>query len=348
MNIDSLKEFTSRLKKKRMPTDVVGLDLTGAGINAVRMRKSDTEISVIAIDTVATAAAGSDSAGDSEGEVTPLSLPPKLKARYAAFAALGETCIVKFLSFPGRFDEAAEAKVVENLGLDDPNKYRVSYKLVSDPQAKEAKVLAVALPEQEAAGIPLLLPTGLPAPYSLEIAGLATMTAFLHFLGDKAKEDAVGIIDFGTNVSSFALFNKGTIALVRRFNFGTSALLNKVRETLGVDIETAEGIIADGAFDISQAVSEVMEPIVKQVVVSRDFVERRENCRISKMYVSGALIVSRDAIEEIRSSMGLTVETWNPFEGLTMSSGALPENLAGQEWRFAAAVGACLATFEET
>jgi Tfp pilus assembly PilM family ATPase len=339
MNADALKELVVRFKKKHAPTDVVGLDLTLTGINAVRMRYTETEISVLAADVIPLPPPAA--------EVTSLALPPRFKARYASFAAAGETCIVKLLSFPGHFDEAAEAKVTENLGLDDPNKYRISYKLVTEPQAKEARVLAVALPEDEAVSIPMLLPTGLPAPFSIEISGLAAMTAFLHFLGDKAKEDAVGVIDFGVSTSSFALFNKGVIALVRRFNFGSNALLNKVRETLGVDMDTAEGILADGAFDISQSVSEVMEPIAKQLVVSRDFVERRENCRISKVYVSGALTVSRDSIEEIHSSMGVPVETWNPFEGLTVAQDALPENLAGQEWRFSAAAGACLATFEE-
>jgi Tfp pilus assembly PilM family ATPase len=344
MKPDALKELLARFKKKHAPTDVVGLDLTPVGINAVRMRKSESDISVLAADIIP----ASSPDGDKDFSSAPLVLPPKFKARYASFAAAGETCTIKLLSFPGRFDDAAQAKVVENLGLDDPNNYRVSYKLVTAPTAKEARVLAVALPEEEASSLPMLLPAGLPAPFSIEISGLAAMTAFLHSLGDKANEDSVGIIDFGVTTSSFALFNKGIIALVRRFKFGSNALLNKVRETLGVDMETAEGIIADGAFDISQSVSEVMEPIVKQLIVSRDFVERRENCRISKICVSGALTVSRDSIEEIHSSMGVPVETWNPFQGLTVAQDAMPEKLAGQEWRFAAAIGACLATFEES
>ncbi|MDD4870672.1 MAG: pilus assembly protein PilM, partial [Kiritimatiellae bacterium] len=209
-------------------------------------------------------------------------------------------------------------------------------------------ILAVALPEAEAGIIAALLPTGLPAPFSLEVSGLATMSTFLHSVGKYIMENAVGVIDFGARISTFALFNKGLLALIRRFNFGTNTLLDNVQQALGVDRETAQGIVSDGSFDISQSVSEVIEPIVKQLTVSRDFVERRENCHISKIYVSGGITVSRDSLEEIRSSMGLEVVLWNPLEGLIVTQGAIPENMTGKESRFSAAIGAALATFEET
>jgi len=155
------------------------------------------------------------------------------------------------------------------------------------------------------------------------------------------------VIDFGARISTFVLFNKGVLALIRRFDVGTDTLLDRVRETLGVDRETAEGIISDGAFDVSQSVTEVMEPLVKQLVVSRDFVERHENCHVVKVYVSGGLAASRNSLDELASSLGIEVDLWNPFEGLTIMPGVLTENLAGKEWRFSVAIGACLATFEE-
>ena len=76
--------------------------------------------------------------------------------------------------------------------------------------------------------------------------------------------------------------------------------------------------------------------------------ERRENCQLSKLYTSGALVVSRDLIDEMHSSVGVEVSAWNPFQGLTVAQGAIPERFVGQEWRFSAALGACSGTFEET
>jgi Tfp pilus assembly PilM family ATPase len=262
---------------------------------------------------------------------------------------VGENAIIKLLSFPGRFDEAAETKVVESMGLDNPDNYRVSYKVISEGHGKaEAKVLTVAVPEADAAASVKLFASGLPVPLSLELSGLATISAFLHACGEQHKEEAVGVVDFGAHGTSFGLFNKNVLALIRRFPVGTGAVLAKVQETLGVDLDTARGIVSDGSYDISQSVSEVMEPLVKQLIVSRDFVERRENCQLTKLYASGALVVSRDLIDEMRSSVGVDVALWNPFQGLTLAPDAVPDSFAGQEWKFSAAVGACVATFEET
>jgi Tfp pilus assembly PilM family ATPase len=102
-----------------------------------------------------------------------------------------------------------------------------------------------------------------------------------------------------------------------------------------------------GSFDISQAVSEVMEPFNKQLVISRDFVERRENCRIGHLFACGGMAGSRDWVADVQSATGMDVSAWNPFEGYAAADGAVPEELAGQESRFAAAVGSCLASFEE-
>ena len=56
--------------------------------------------------------------------------------------------------------------------------------------------------------------------------------------------------------------------------------------------------------------------------------------------------MAQDSIDEMRTGLGIPVEFWNPFDGLTVGSGAVPDEFVGQEWRFAAAVGACVATFE--
>lgn len=353
-NID-FKQVLERIKefRKTTPTDVVCLDVLPSAINAVRMRKTETAVSVVAAETIPRSAAPEAPAEKDAKDAPPaevINLPPKLKAKHGCLTTPGETSIIKLLSFPGAFDEAATAKVVENLGVDKPDNFRISYKLLSQPgQARESKVLAVALPAPEADAAVQLLATGLPVPHSLEVSGLATLTAFFNQLDEATRSGgAVGVIDFGQDVTSFGLFNKSNLVLLRRFNFGANAILNKVRDTLGVDMETAQGIIQDGAFDISQSVTDVMDPIVKQLIVSRDFVERRENCHIANLYVSGSLVVSHDATEEMKNAMGVEVLPWNPFKGLTVEEGAVPEAYAGQEWRFSAAVGAGLATFEET
>jgi Tfp pilus assembly PilM family ATPase len=173
------------------------------------------------------------------------------------------------------------------------------------------------------------------------------MTAFMNGPVAEREKGTLGLIEFGETSSLFAFFHRGSPVLIRKLDRGTNALLDKVEATLGVDRATANGIISDGSFDISAATEDVMQPLVRQLVVSRDFVERRENCKVDAIYLAGGLAASHDIQNEISGAMGVDVKTWNPFAGLTVAADALPEELEGQEWRFAASAGACMATFEE-
>jgi Tfp pilus assembly PilM family ATPase len=91
-----------------------------------------------------------------------------------------------------------------------------------------------------------------------------------------------------------------------------------------------------------------MDPFLRQMSISKDFVERREDCRVLKVYVSGGTSLSRYWVDEIKSAAGTEVERWNPFASLRLAPDALPASLAGQETRFAAALGGCLRILEPT
>jgi Tfp pilus assembly PilM family ATPase len=354
--MSSIDELLDRIKQiRRGPADVVGVDIGPTSTVAVRARRKDDEFTLVAADILPSVSLPRPPPPPREGEepvpvdVPMLDLPSHLRAKYAALAVTGGDAVVKLLSFPGAFDNAAEAKVVDSLGLEQPDQYRISYSLVTEGRGKsESRVLGVALPEGHAAMLPGLFATGLPAPFSIEVSGLAAMTAFLHGPGTQHSGEAVGVVNMEHDVTTFALFHNGVPVLIRRFNVATQTVLDKVQDMLGVDHETAQNIIADGSFDISQAVGEAIEPVVKQLMVSRDFVERRENCRVAKLYVSGELTSSRDLMDEIGGAVGTEVGTWNPLDGFTVADGALPDSLEGQEWRLGAAAGACLGVFEET
>jgi Tfp pilus assembly PilM family ATPase len=336
----SLKKLAELIK--RVPSDLMGVDVGKTAIKAARMVKSESGPTLVSAAIVPRSAA----AGDDKQAAPPV-FPPRLRSRYVSLAVSAPEAVVKLLGFPGAFDAEAEAKIADSMGIENPDSYRIGYKLIAESKGKiETKVLAVAIPETDVQAGLGLFPSGLPAPFSLEVAGLATLTAFAHGPLSQHGDKAVGLVDFGADTTTLSLFNGGILAIIRRFNTGTDALLSRVRETLGVDEETAKGIVADGAFDISQAIGEALDEVVKQLVISRDFVERRENCHIVRIYVSGSQSVLRHCLDDMAAATGVEVVFWNPLEGLRLSQGALPEGLAGQEWCLSAAVGACLATLE--
>ena len=347
--IKSLKDLVQKLN--RGPSEVVSLDIGTTGIKAVRMRKTGDGAHVTGVGLLPPVELSNES-GRKNGDPPdpePLQLPPHLKARHATLTISAEDAIIKLLSLPGRFTDTTESQIISSMGVEDESTYRVGYKVISEGRGRsESVVLAVALPNMSATYPLRLLPAGLPAPYSIEVAGLAAMSAFLHGPAMDLGEETIGAIDFGARVSFFAIFEKSRLVLIRKFNFGTEPVLEKIQALLCVDRETAQGVLSDGSFDLAQPIAEIMESFVKQLVISRDFVERRYNCSLSGLYASGGAVGSRDWLTELENAFGLEITPWNPFTGVSIEKTVDMAAIAGQESRFAAAVGAGLATFEDT
>ena len=87
--------------------------------------------------------------------------------------------------------------------------------------------------------------------------------------------------------------------------------------------------------------------LIKQLVISKHFIERRENCLIAKLYLPNGKGISRDWQNEVKTAVSLPIDFWNPFEGLALGPGAMPQQYAGQFNCFSGALGAALGTFEE-
>ncbi len=190
--LNKVKQVVELLKRK--PSEVLALDIGVTAIKAVRMKKANDEIALLSA-AIMPAVALPRSAEDSPIEVDPLELSKDLAGRYASMAVPGVSSVIKLLSFPsqgGSIEEEVETKIVESIGVEDPDNYRIGYKLVHEGQGRsESRALVVALPEAEAATACGLLPAGLPVPYSVEIAGLAATTAFMQGPGKEHEDDAV-------------------------------------------------------------------------------------------------------------------------------------------------------------
>ena len=336
-------EFPFKGGPRKGPSEVIGLDIATTAVKAVRMKKTADALTVT---DAAVLPAIVFEAGD-DAKKPELSLPKNLLTNYCALAMSGDGSSVRILSLQGQSAaQIDEEHVREQVGLGQD--YRVGYAVTLAGKGKqETKLLVVGLPEKEAQPVLDLVAVGAPAPCSLELSGISSLQAFLHGPGKAHEQDAVAVIDAGARLTFMALFNKGVLVLVRKFELGSESIVTKVQQQLNVDRDTARGIISDGSFDISQSVRTVMDPFLRQLTISKDFVERREDCRVVKCYLSGGTSLSRYWMDEIRGATGIDAELLNPFGGLQMAEGAYPAELAGQEPRFAAAVGVCLGVLAE-
>lgn len=319
-------------------TDVLGLDVAGSCTKAVRLKKANDALTLVAADILPRVTLP----GSATEAAHPLSIPRHLQGRYVAIATSAPGAIVKLLTMPIHSDKSTDAHVNELMGLGDNTEYRVGYEYVAESR-NERKVLAAGLPDQAAKALCQLFPTGIPAPCSVEISGLAGMTAFAAGPGSTHKGDTVATIDFGATSSYVAFFNKGVMTLIRKFDLGSEFILKKLQSSLGVDADVALGILNDGSFDISQVLRQTMEAFLQQLTISWDFVERRENNQISKLYACGGMSGLKSWAKEIEAVTGREPVAWNPLEITESQPGAVPDHLKGQESRFAAAMGAAIA-----
>lgn len=340
--LPSLQKLLKKLD--RTPQDVVGLDFGTTGLKCVRLKKTPAGVVLLAADILPPLVFPDD---PTAADPKPLTLARHLMAPYAALALPTDKAIIKVLSFPGEFSPAMEEQIVPHMGLENAANFRVNYKLlVNGHPRSESRLLAVAYSASQAARAPRILPSGPPAPFSLEVSGLSTLTAFVDKIEKKRLSETVGHLEIGEKSSVFALFTKGVPVLIRKFEFGVETVMNQVRQGLGVTAQVAYDIVASGSIDISHWVSEGAQPFIKQLLVSRDFVERRENCRIRQFFLSGGGGAFAPLRKEIEQAFDLEFLLWNPFDELITTSTPLGEAVTGQESRMTGAVGVALAAME--
>ena len=329
-----------RIPGRRGVQDVLAVELDLDSTRCIRFKRVGENLAVLAVENLPPIDL-SEKTLNNVDEIKPLALPKNLAAKGVAVALPGFSAVVKLLNLPGHLDANASDKVKEHLGLEGEG-YRVGFQDLSSGSGRETKMLAVAAPVALVRAACRLFPSGNPVPVSIEIAGVAALTAFQEGPLAKHSGEAIGVIETGPRATFVSFFNKDELVLMRKFDFGMNDILNRIQKDLGLDRATVAGLIADNAFDVSQAVKEVSEPFIKQMIISRHFVERRENCHITRMYVPGGVAVPGDWVNEVKSAMGFDVDFWDPFAAsrIKLPTGGLNEQFDVQRSRFAATIGA--------
>lgn len=325
---------------KKATSDIVGVDFATTGTKMVRIKRGKQGYVIFGLEELPTF----DSLGDR------LDLPKALRSKNLALAATSCSSVVRLLNLPGFSEQAegAQNTVREHIGGEEG--FRVSYE-VAVPTSRgrsEARVLAVALPEEDAQGVLDKLSSSSVAPLSMEVSALAAMSGFSHGPLLRHRKETVAFIEGGASVTCIGIFTNGALSLFRKFDFGTNTLISRVQRQLGVDEETANDIVRNNSFDITQITKEVLAPVMRQISISREFVERKGAGPIQRWYLSGGLATTHYWKEQVAQSVGGIAHAWNPFESFEIAPSVDVDRWAGQEVRFAAAVGAAVGALEES
>jgi Tfp pilus assembly PilM family ATPase len=324
---------------QRSSSDLVGVDFSTTATKVVRLKKTKSELALLGIDLLP--------AVDFKTAARRIELPRNILANYGCLAYSGTASVVRMVNAPlaAEEDKLPEAKLRELLNVDAD--YRVSAMLAKRGNGRQdSSFLAAAVPEDDVRFLLNMFPAGPPAPASVEVAGLAFLPAFLNARAAECKDEAVCLIEAGESVSHFVFLNKGSVALVGKFGFGGNLLRAKVVNDLGVDDELAGTILTDRSINLSTTMVDVMTPFLKQLSISKDFIERHQGCRVSKVYVSGGLSLLPHWSSAVEQMLHAEVVQWSPFENIQYDPDVIPDEMVVQAPRFAAAVGAVIGGFE--
>ncbi len=329
-------------------SEALGVDLGSSGLKLIWIRRGKEGYTLVNADVLPPLKLelASEKEEDRKAGGPVLPLPREWRVTYAGMAVSSPEAVVRFLSLTGKAADAKglEGRLREHLGLE--KEYRLGFVRMGAGSRREGEVriLAAALPEAEVAGVLSLVESGIPAAASVQIASLAGLDAFATWGPPSKDEGAIGYIACEARGTLLAFFNGGELALARQFPLGGDRVAELFEKKMRVTRDVALRVIQEGSFDISQFVTQAAQQFLQQLSISRDFVERREECHVTRFYLCGGMAMSSYWVDCVRSAVAGEVIVWNPLE--CIGATALPEKLQGQEARFAAAVGAAMGVLE--
>jgi len=334
------KVFKKNVAQRKL-SDLVGVDFGTTATKVVRLKKIKEELMLAGIELLPPV--------DFKTAAARMELPRNLTSNYGCLAYNSSAAVVRMVNY----NLSAEASVIPEKDLrrllNVSDDFRVSARLIRREKGRQdSSFLAVAIPQDDVRYLLNMFPSGPPAPASLEVAGLAVASAFLHARGEEAGNEAVCLIEAGETYSQYLFINKGVVSLVGKMDFGLRTLRQKLVSDLGVDEELATSILSDQSINISASLSSVMLPFFKQLSISKDFIERHQGCRIKSVYTSGGMSLLPSFSSEVEQMLHVDVKSWSPFENIGVESGGLSGELSLQATRFSAAIGAAIGGFQES
>jgi len=334
MDFSGIQSKALALFKGGRLQDVVGFDFGATGTRAVRISRVRETLTVVrAWSGQALAAA-------------PPAYPRELRAHAGAIAVSHPDIVSKLLSIPRPANKIDDVPFADLLGISDPQAFRIAME-IQESTASEAFTLLAAIPDAVIHAALRPFAQGFPAPQAIEVAGLAAINGVV-LCNPAFRDQSVILLDLGAETATVAITIPQRLAFVRQFRIGANAILRKLGESLGMDAETARDAVGDGVIDASEQVRAAFEPLVRQIILGRDFVARRHNVRSSRLSVSGGLFQRPYWLTPLQTALAVEAAVWNPLAALPAAAGALAPETVAQGCRFAAAAGAALAALKES
>ena len=371
--------------RRKGPSDVTGVELRGGGQEcpAVRLVRRKGRITVHAAGFVKPPEGELPASWEELSHQATWSLPVEFQAPGAAIAAVSPDMFLRQTTLDALTADSAGAPKIaveqpgrKKIGLrslkqetpapvqqqrtggapsDPPQpgmaKSNNGVRFTVQPLADEAFVVESGMPEYQVLWLSRLLPEGRrPTAVSVQTLNAALLSSVLMMPEfAEAGGNALALFMMRDAVF-FAGYKDGRLLLLRECPGaqGHVAVREAVKARLGLDEEMVDSVLNESLIDPTPVLEPFARPILQQLEISLDYLQRRHALRTSKVFLlglpSGAQYWSKMAVEALK----VPLVTPSAFAGLEIPAkgGRVPQMNEAQSQTYLGAIGAALAAME--
>lgn len=213
--------------------------------------------------------------------------------------------------------------------------------------------MEAAIPEYQLLWLSRLLPEGRrPTAASIQLVPSATTASILAQPSLETSKGAALVLFVGPSEISIAGYKDGDIAFWRncRGVAGELAVRNAVMKELGIGEDLIDGVLDDNLIDPGPALAKVLEPVLGELAVSRDYLVGKLGVNPDSVMLMGLKSGARPWASVAAELLRIKLVQPGVFDGIVV-----PEKLrasdaplsGGASHVFLGALGAALALREE-
>ncbi len=185
-------------------------------------------------------------------------------------------------------------------------------------------------------------------PNIIDIDSLALINSFNFNYPkvDVAENKSICLLNIGASISNVNILDNGIPRLSRDIHSGGANFTKKLMDIFEVDFKAAEELKINPPEDkldkIRAAVESVLTNLSAEIRTSFDYYESQNTSSVVKIFLSGGASRIRGLNEMLSSSLGIPVESWDPFKEIKISDKIDMQKLNNFSGQFNIAVGLAL------
>lgn len=165
-------------------------------------------------------------------------------------------------------------------------------------------------------------------------------------LPDSPRDKVIAVVDIGFDNSTICLMLHDELLLTRIFNVGANKMTSGLAEALNITYPVAEGLKQIMPEKVQAKLQAQIAPLARELRASIDFFEHQQEQTVTEVFVSGGSARSAFIVKMLQTELGLPCHGWDPTRSLVADLPASRTAEISQDApQLTAAIGAGLGWF---